>query len=65
MIRALGNTECVFAGLTSETLKRQFIRLVKQCKIADFHSMTAATRAQSRLAREKSWNPIQLAPLQP
>jgi integrase len=57
------DTERVFAGLTSETLKRQFIRLVKRCKIADFHFHDCRHTCLSRLAREKGWNPIQLATL--
>ncbi|MGN6083178.1 tyrosine-type recombinase/integrase [Trinickia sp.] len=57
------DTGRVFASLTGETLKRQFIRLVKRCGIADFHFHDCRHTCLSRLAREKGWNPIQLATL--
>lgn len=57
------DTDRVFAGLTSETLKRQFIRLVRRCRIVDFHFHDCRHTCLSRLAREKGWNPIQLATL--
>jgi integrase len=54
------STDRVFAGLTSDTLKHNFARLVKRCKFANFHFHDLRHTAITRYARA-GLNPIQLA----
>ena len=53
-------TDRVFAGLTSDTLKHQFARLVKRCELDNLHFHDLRHTAITRYARA-GLNPIQLS----